>query len=79
MVLHLHWYMKTMTIENYKPETPKYKNKAICKKCKSIIESKHRHDFQWCACKTIYVDGGNDYWRGGGDFEFFERIYEIVE
>ena len=52
----------------------KIKNRARCKKCQDIIESKYRHDFVWCKCKTVFVDGGNDYWRGGGDLEYFERI-----
>lgn len=32
-------------------------NKIQCKKCKDIIESKHVHDFKWCSCKSIIVDG----------------------
>jgi len=57
------------------------KNKAKCKNCGDIIESKHRHDFVACSCfeneegnKGIFVDGGNDYWRYGGDLKNFERI-----
>lgn len=38
-----------------------------CKKCGDVIESKHRHDFVWCSCKSIFIDGGNDYVRWGGD------------
>ena len=33
-------------------------NKIQCKKCKDIIESKHVHDFKWCKCRSIAVDGG---------------------
>jgi hypothetical protein len=29
-----------------------------CKKCKTVIESKHRHDFKMCPCKAVGVDGG---------------------
>ncbi len=42
-------------------------NKARCKNCGDVIESKHRWDFQVCSCwsrehKTgIAVDGGRDY------------------
>lgn len=50
------------------------KNRARCKKCNTIIESKYRHDFVSCECGAIFVDGGNDYWRCGGDFESFERL-----
>lgn len=43
------------------------RNIAKCKKCGDIIESKHRHDFVQCSCGAIFVDGGNDYIRRGGD------------
>jgi len=29
-----------------------------CKKCKTTIESTHRHDFKYCPCKAVGVDGG---------------------
>lgn len=38
-------------------------NKAQCLRCGDIIESKHRHDFVWCSCKGIAVDGGREYLR----------------
>ena len=38
---------------------PKYR----CKKCDDVIQSKGRHDFVWCKCGAIAVDGGNDYTR----------------
>ena len=28
-----------------------------------IIESTYVHDFKWCSCKTIVVDGGHEYLR----------------
>lgn len=37
------------------------RNMAKCKKCGDIIESKHVHDFRWCKCETIAVDGGLEY------------------
>lgn len=37
------------------------RNRAKCKLCKSIIESKHRHDYVTCSCGEISIDGGNDY------------------
>ena len=39
------------------------KNKAKCKLCGQVIESKHRHDFVTCDCGEISVDGGKDYRR----------------
>jgi hypothetical protein len=39
---------------------------AQCLKCEDIIESKHRHDFVKCQCGQSFLDGGDDYIRGGG-------------
>jgi hypothetical protein len=43
-----------------------YKNAIQCLHCNEIIESKHRHDFKWCGCGSVAVDGGNDYSRRVG-------------
>ena len=56
----------------------KYKNKARCKKCGDIIESKYRQDFVSCKCGAIFVDGGNDYFRRGGNLEDIEELFEEV-
>ena len=29
-----------------------------CKKCMETIESKHRHDFKYCSCGAVGIDGG---------------------
>lgn len=42
------------------------RNAAKCLKCNDIIESKHVHDFRFCKCQSIFVDGGKDYIRRGG-------------
>lgn len=39
-----------------------------CLKCGDVIDSKHRHDFVWCKCQNVFIDGGDDYTRYGGDF-----------
>ena len=50
-------------------------NKAKCKICGDIIESKHRHDFVSCSCGNIFVDGGKDYLRRGATHpESFEEL-----
>lgn len=54
-------------------------NKARCKKCNDIIESKTRHDFKWCKCGAIAVDGGKEYLRRLGKFEDFEDLSEFEE
>ena len=52
-------------------------NKIQCKKCKDIIESKHIHDFKWCTCKSIAVDGGLEYLRRVGSFEDIIELSEF--
>jgi hypothetical protein len=53
--------------------------KVKCLKCNDIIESMHRHDFVWCSCGNIFIDGGNDYMRFGGrgldddTFQFIDK------
>ena len=29
-----------------------------CRKCSETIESKHRHDFKYCPCGAVGIDGG---------------------
>jgi hypothetical protein len=39
------------------------RNAIQCTHCGDEIESKHRHDFNFCSCGTVAVDGGLDYIR----------------
>lgn len=41
-------------------------SKIRCLKCGDIIESKHVHDFKFCSCGNIFIDGGDEYTRYGG-------------
>ncbi len=50
--------------------------KIQCRNCKDIIQSLSRHDFNVCSCFTnsenntgIFIDGGDDYMRVGGDLK----------
>lgn len=43
------------------------RNIIECLKCGDKIESCYTHDFKWCKCKSIFVDGGREYVRCGGD------------
>jgi len=52
-------------------------NKIQCKKCKDIIESKYIHDFKWCSCKSIAVDGGLEYLRRVGNLEDIIELSEF--
>jgi hypothetical protein len=55
------------------------RNKAQCKKCLDIIESRHTHDFVWCKCGSIAVDGGKDYLRRVGDLKNIHDLSESDE
>lgn len=44
-------------------------NRIICKKCRVTISSLHRHDFVWCSCHSVAVDGGLDYLKRMGNHE----------
>jgi hypothetical protein len=41
-------------------------SRGQCTECLDIIESKHRNDFVKCQCGKSFIDGGDDYLRGGG-------------
>jgi len=55
------------------------RNAARCKKCDDVVESVHVHDFVWCKCGAMFVDGGKDYFRRGGDPLFIEDLSETDE
>ena len=42
-------------------------NKAKCKECGDIIESKEANDFKRCICGSIAVDGGQEYIKRVGN------------
>lgn len=52
-------------------------NKAQCKLCGDIIESKSGHDFKWCKCGEIAVDGGKNYIRRAANN--LDNIIELSE
>ena len=54
-------------------------NKIKCKKCGDIIISSHVHDFKWCVCGAVAVDGGKFYLKRCGEPENYEDLSEIVE
>ena len=51
-------------------------NKIRCKKCGDIIESKAVHDFKFCKCESVAVDGGHDYLRRLGELDDWEDLSE---
>ena len=52
------------------------RNAAKCLKCGTVVESNHRHDFRGCKCEAMFVDGGLDYVRRGGEPQFIEDLCE---
>lgn len=54
-------------------------NKIRCKKCGDVIESTYRHDFKFCKCGAVAVDGGMDYLRRCGNREDWEDMSEREE
>ena len=42
-------------------------NAVKCNKCYSVIQSTHVHDYVECICGSTIVDGGNEYFRYGGN------------
>lgn len=55
-------------------------NKLKCKKCGDAIESKYGHDFKYCKCGAIFVDGGLEYsrygWPSGNPADYIENLQE---
>jgi len=49
------------------PDTRIMCNKAECRTCGDIIESRHRHDYVTCSCSSISIDGGKDYLKRVGN------------
>lgn len=48
-------------------ETKLIRNSAKCLVCESHIQSRHRWDLVDCSCGRIFVDGGYNYPRRGGE------------
>lgn len=51
-------------------------NKLQCNNCKDIIESKYTHDFKYCKCGAIAVDGGLSYLRRVGTIYNYTDLSE---
>jgi len=43
--------------------------RVFCVNCGDTITSFHGRDFKYCSCKTVYVDGGKECPRIGGNLE----------
>ena len=56
--------------------TPRVINKVRCHHCGDEPESKHVHDFRWCKCGAIAVDGGPYYAKRVGDLNNYTELSE---
>jgi len=45
-----------------------------CSHCKDIIFSRTTHDFRWCSCGKVAIDGGFDYTRIIGNYGDFTNL-----
>ncbi len=55
-------------------------NELKCKNCGDIVHSAYRHDFKYCKCGSVAVDGGTDYIRRVGNVEdIVERSMHMDE
>ena len=52
------------------------RHRIKCKQCDEIIESTRRHDFKFCKCGAVAVDGGKDYLRRVGNKDDYEELIE---
>jgi hypothetical protein len=55
------------TTEETEQETVIVSNQIECLKCGDKPFSAHRHDFKYCKCKAVAVDGGTSYLRRIGN------------
>jgi hypothetical protein len=54
------------------------RNSAKCSTCGTEIVSRSRHDYVVCPCRSVAVDGGNEYLRRVGD-GYFEDTSVVAD
>lgn len=52
-------------MESWRERETLIRNSAKCLKCDDEIVSEWQHDFKYCSCGNIFVDGGLAYTRHG--------------
>ena len=55
------------------------KNRIKCKFCGDILESNSRHDFKFCSCGKVSIDGGQFYLKRSGYPGDCEELSEVIE
>lgn len=63
-------------MENYRKII---RNAVRCDECNDVIESKHVHDFLYCKCGNIAVDGGLEYLRRVGGVDGNGKFTDLSE
>lgn len=55
------------------------RNRIRCKHCGDIIESTNTHDFKFCSCGRVAIDGGKNYLKRSGNINDWEElsVFEI--
>jgi hypothetical protein len=53
-------------------------NQIRCNKCGDEPYSAHRHDFKYCECGSVAVDGGMLYLKRIGDSENYTEISILI-
>ena len=53
-------------------------NSAKCRDCGDVLVSTHVHDWVQCSCGAIFIDGGGEYIRRGGDFLSFSEKHDAA-
>lgn len=49
-------------------------NSIQCLDCKDILISYHVHDFKFCSCKSIAIDGGSQYGKRIGALDRYKEL-----
>lgn len=55
------------------------RNRIKCKHCGDIIESTSVHDFKFCSCGKVAVDGGKCYLKRTGNPNDWEELSEVEQ
>lgn len=56
-----------------------WSNKIQCKHCKWYIRSKNKHDFRYCKCGLMAVDGGSWYQIISGNLDGYINYIEYYD
>lgn len=53
------------------------RNRIKCKYCGDIIESISVHDFKFCSCGKVAIDGGKHYLKRTGNTNDWDELSEF--